>query len=123
MPDMSGRDPLHQAELVMALENELGTDAVGDLTAEAAAMLQAIVCWPYELRWAAPEPESTWPATVRVIGEDGRRVLFLTGRSSRIGVGCRGVEGVISAVRVYPSLPRALFAFARHACPSPDGGT
>jgi hypothetical protein len=54
-----------------------------------------------------------WPATVRVVGEDGRRVLFLTGRDSRIGVGCRGANGAIDAMRVYPSLQRALFAFVK----------
>ena len=110
------QDSLNQVELVLALENELGVGEVGGFPPDEAAALQRIVCWPYHVLWGAPEPQPDWPATVRVVGEDGRRVLFLTGRGNHIGVGCRDANGTIDAIRVYPSLRRALFAFARLEC-------
>jgi hypothetical protein len=112
-----GRDSLDQVELVMLLEEEFGFD-VGELGADRADLLLEIACLPYEARWAAPEPRAAWPTTVRVVGADRRRVLFATGRGMQVGVGCRGTDDVIDAVRVYPSLQRALFAFERRECPS-----
>jgi hypothetical protein len=112
-----GRDSLDQVELVMLLEEEFGID-VGELGADRTDLLLEIACLPYEARWAAPEPRAAWPTTVRVVGEDRRRVLFTTGRGTQVGVGCRGADGVIDAVRVYPSVERALFTFERQECPS-----
>jgi hypothetical protein len=117
MQTSSGRDSLAQVELVMALEIELGSEAVAALPPDQAALLHGIVCWPRELPWMPPEPGVDWPATVRVVGERDCRVLFLTGRVDRIGVGCRNTDGRIDAARLYPSLQRALFAFARLECP------
>jgi hypothetical protein len=110
-----GRDSLDQVELIMLLEEEFGVDAT-ELGADGAELLD-IACQPYEARWAAPETRTSWPTKVRVVGEDRRRVLFTAGRE--VCVGCRRPDGVIDAVRVYPSLQRALFAFARHECHSP----
>ncbi len=118
-----GRDSLDQVELVMLLEEEFGIDDAAGLGADGGRLLLDIACQPYEARWTAPEPQIAWPTTVRIVGEDGRRALFPTGRGRRVGVGCRRADGMIDAARVYPSLQRALFAFARHECPSPDDGT
>jgi hypothetical protein len=114
-PDF-GVDSLDQIELAMALEEEFGIEIVGGFGEDEATLILRIACRPYALRWIAPEPRDGWPAIVRVIGEDRRRVLCSTDHRGYFGVGCRGLDGIVDAVRVYPSLQRALFAFARHEC-------
>lgn len=117
-----GRDSLCQVELVTLLEEEFGIDDVAELGVDGADLLLDIACQPYQADWAGPEPRTAWPTMVRVVGEDRERVLFATGRGSWVGVGCRSTDGTIDASRVYLSLQRALFTFARHGCPDPDAG-
>jgi hypothetical protein len=114
MRDDFNPDSLDTVELIMALE---GIDMdLSELEEAELSLLLRVQCDAYDARWIPLEAQGSWPATVRVFGQDGQRVLFAVAR--RVGVGCRNASGVVDAVRLYPSLERALFAFARHECPS-----
>jgi len=105
----------------MALEQEgieldMEIEDLAEPRSPEAALLLEIACPPYQAHWLAPEPRDAWPSAVRVFGERDRTVLFVIDSLRQVGIGCRRADGVIDDVRVYPSLRRVLFAFARHVC-------
>jgi hypothetical protein len=112
MRDDFDADSLDTVELIMALE-EIDMDLSEFEEAELSLLLR-IQCGAYDACWIPPEAQGSWPATVRIFGQDGQRVLFAVAR--RVGVGCRKASGLVDAARLYPSLQRALFAFSRHDC-------
>jgi hypothetical protein len=107
-------DSLDTVELVMALEDEGG---LVDLSEPQLALLKRISCSPRNFAWVPPDQSGAWAEKVRVIGRDGRKVLFHAGLPKAYGVGCMLPDKIIRGARVYPSLSRAMFAFSSHQCP------
>jgi hypothetical protein len=110
-PELNSLDTV---ELVMAFEEEFGTEIPDDLPLDGdmARLLLEGLLNSFEAPWQqADAPQST--IVVRVIAQSGKQTLFAMPDRVRFGVGRLDPQGFIVDAQVYPSLKRALFTFVR----------
>ena len=105
---VSELDSLESVELALALEEELGNEA---LDAQEKALLNAIHCKARRSRIEMHEMGNQALCEVIVIGQSDSRVLFVEAGLKRFGVGQEHSDGIIRNFSFYHSLQRALFPF------------